>query len=113
MLDATPVKTRPERKIPPTLNLPFPYNKQNFCRYEPIEKKIDHARVLIVNNLLRYESDLSDLARKDWGDEIENNRPPSLFVLQCAISRDSEHSRHFASMRPFSLSPRVKLNFLV
>jgi GMP synthase (glutamine-hydrolysing) len=47
-------------------NLPFPYNKQAFCRYEPIEKRITHARVLIVNSLLRYESDLSPLARADW-----------------------------------------------
>src|SRR5258706_13488841 len=31
-----------------------------------MEKSIDHAKVLIVNDLLRYESDLSDLARKDW-----------------------------------------------
>ncbi len=46
--------------------LPFPYNKRAFCRYEPIEKKIEHARVLIVNTLLRYESDLSPLARAEW-----------------------------------------------
>lgn len=45
--------------------LPFPYNKQAFCRYEPIERKIEHARVLIVNTLLRYESDMSDVARKE------------------------------------------------
>ncbi len=47
-------------------NLPFPYNKQAYCRYEPIEKKIAHAKVLIVNDLLRYEDDLSDLALKEW-----------------------------------------------
>lgn len=46
--------------------LPFPYNKQAFCRYEPIEKRIEHARVLIVNTLLRYETDMSDLARSEW-----------------------------------------------
>ena len=40
-------------------NLPFPYNNQTFCRYEPIEKRVRHAKVLIVNDLLRYESDLS------------------------------------------------------
>ena len=28
-------------------------------------------RVLIVNSLLRYETDLSDLARKDWNGTIE------------------------------------------
>ena len=52
--------------------LPFPYNKRAFCRYEPIEKKIDHARVLIVNCLLRYESDLSPLAREDWNGTLES-----------------------------------------
>ncbi len=66
MLDAAPNK-----QTPPVLDLPFPYNKQNFCRYEPIEKRIEHARVLIMNNLLRYETDLSELAKKDWGDEAE------------------------------------------
>lgn len=52
--------------------LPFPYNRQAFCRYEPIEKRIDHARVLIVNCLLRYESDLSPLAVSEWGDSVES-----------------------------------------
>ncbi len=52
--------------------LPFPYNKQAFCRYEPIEKKIEHAKVLIVNSLLRYESDLSPLAREEWNGTTES-----------------------------------------
>ena len=51
--------------------LPFPYNKRTYCRYEPIEKRIDHARVLIVNSLLRYDSDLSDLARSEWNGTAE------------------------------------------
>ena len=51
-------------------SLPFPYNRQTFCRYEPIEQKIEHARVLIVNDLLRYESDLSETALKEWGDQV-------------------------------------------
>ena len=51
--------------------LPFPYNKRAFCRYEPIEKKIEHASVLIVNSLLRYESDLSPLAREEWNGTTE------------------------------------------
>ena len=53
------------------LNLPFPYNKQNFCRYEPIEKKIRHAKVLIVNDLLRYESDTSETARQELNGSLE------------------------------------------
>jgi len=53
-------------RVTETDTLPFPYNKNTFCRYEPIEKRVDYAKVLIVNDLLRYESDLSDLARKEW-----------------------------------------------
>jgi GMP synthase-like glutamine amidotransferase len=51
--------------------LPFPYNKQAFCHYEPIEKRIPFAKVLIVNNCLRYETDLSDLAREEWNGTTE------------------------------------------
>lgn len=64
MLDAGKTKYETE-------TLPFPFNKQNFCRYEPIEKKIEHAKVLIVNNLLRYETDLSELAKKEWNGTTE------------------------------------------
>jgi len=59
MFDSVPTLTELER-------LPFPYNNRAYCSYEPIEKKIEHAKVLIVNDLLRYESDLSPLARRDW-----------------------------------------------
>src|SRR6476661_4203798 len=55
-----------------TEKLPFPYNKSRFCRYEPIEKKIDHAKVLIVNDLLRYESDLSPLAHEEWNSNLKS-----------------------------------------
>lgn len=54
------------------LELPFPYNNQNFCRYEPIEKKIEHIKVLIVNDCLRYESDLSETAYQEWGEAVES-----------------------------------------
>ncbi len=64
MHDAVAKVTEPEQ-------LPFPYNKSTYCRYEPIEQKIDYAKVLIVNDLLRYDTDLSDLARKDWNDTTE------------------------------------------
>lgn len=64
MFDAVAEKTEPEK-------LPFPYNKSTYCRYEPIEKRIQHARVLIVNNLLRYESDMSELAHNDWNGTTE------------------------------------------
>jgi carbamoylphosphate synthase small subunit len=65
MFDAATTAIQPEA-------LPFPYNKSAFCRYEPIEKRIDHAKVLIVNDLLRYESDLSPLAKKDWNGNLKS-----------------------------------------
>lgn len=63
MLDAVATTNEPAE-------LPFPYNKSTYCLYEPIEKRIEHAKVLIVNNLLRYESDISDLARVEWESSV-------------------------------------------
>lgn len=50
-----------------TSTLPFPFNQQTFCRYEPIEQRITTARVLVVDNLLRDERDTSPVARREWG----------------------------------------------
>lgn len=61
----------PQKVVGKALDLlPFPFNRRNFCYYEPIEKRIDAAKVLIANCLLRYESDLSELAKKEWADQI-------------------------------------------
>jgi GMP synthase-like glutamine amidotransferase len=51
----------------PVTTLPFPFNQQTFCRYEPIHQSIDEARVLVIDNLLRDERDLSAVAREEWG----------------------------------------------
>ena len=51
--------------------LPFPFNQQTFCRYESIEKTIASARVLIVDNLLRDERDLSDVAHTELGKGVK------------------------------------------
>lgn len=64
MLDATP-------NLRKNQVLPFPYSNQPFCRYEPIEKKIVHTKVLIVNSLLRYESDMSDVARQELNGDVK------------------------------------------
>ncbi len=58
-------------RVAETKTLPFPYNKSTYCRYEPIEKTIEHAKVLIVNDLLRYETDVSELAVKDWNGTLK------------------------------------------
>ena len=50
--------------------LPFPFNQRTFCRYEPIEKRIERVRVLVVNDLIQDESDMSDVARREFGKTI-------------------------------------------
>ena len=53
-----------------TTSLPFPFNQQTFCRYEPVEQRIEKARVLVIDNLLREERDVSDVARQEWGETL-------------------------------------------
>jgi GMP synthase (glutamine-hydrolysing) len=50
--------------------LPFPFNQKAFCRYEPIEKRVQTARVLVVDSLLRDEGDLSPIASQEWGQSV-------------------------------------------
>lgn len=61
-------EVRTEESLPPEtgINLPFPF-QHTFCRYEPIEKRVEKARVLVVDCLLRDEDDISDVARSEWG----------------------------------------------
>src|SRR2546421_10161772 len=70
--------------------LPFPFNQHSFCRYEPIEKTIDAARVLIVDNLLRDDDDLSDVARREWGKdvnaELKREREIAVLALQNIVT---------------------------
>ncbi len=80
-------------ELPPTeaeSTLPFPFQQQNFCHYEPIEKQIDKARVLVVDNLLRDEDDLSDVARTDWGEtaavEIKRERRIAEMAMENIVS---------------------------
>jgi GMP synthase-like glutamine amidotransferase len=66
-------------------SLPFPFNQHTFCRYEPIEKKIDAARVLIVDNLLRNEGDLSDVALAAWGKEASTHLKRERQIAEMAM----------------------------
>lgn len=50
--------------------IPFPFTQQTFCRYEPVAQRIQTARVLVIDSLLRDEGDLSDIARNDWGQAL-------------------------------------------
>jgi GMP synthase-like glutamine amidotransferase len=63
LLEASPVT----KNLEATTSLPFPFNQQTYCRYEPVEQRIEKARVLVIDNLLRDESDLSEVAGKEWG----------------------------------------------
>jgi GMP synthase (glutamine-hydrolysing) len=65
--------------------LPFPFNQQNFCRYEPVQQRISAARVLIVDNLLRDEGDLSDVARVEWGNMLTGQLKRERMIAEMAI----------------------------
>lgn len=65
--------------------LPFPFNQQNYCRYEPIEQKLEKARILIVDNLLRDERDLSSVAVREWGDSAANQLKRERLIAGMAI----------------------------
>jgi GMP synthase-like glutamine amidotransferase len=66
-------------------SLPFPFNQQTFCRYESIEKSIDAVRVLIVDNLLRDEGDISDVARVEWGKEASAHLKRERQIAEMAL----------------------------
>ena len=53
--------------------LPFPFNQQSFCRYEPIHQRVEQARVLVVDDLLRDEEDLSPVAIREWAKQSKAN----------------------------------------
>lgn len=76
-----------EENLPPDVGdpLPFPFNQRTFCRYEPIEKRIDAARVLVVDNLLRDTSDLSDVGRKELGSAAAAQLKRERLLAQMAI----------------------------
>ena len=65
-------------------SLPFPFNR-NFCRYEPIEKRIDTARVLVVDNLLRDTEDLSEVGREAWGEDAEAQIKRERVIAELAV----------------------------
>jgi GMP synthase (glutamine-hydrolysing) len=70
--------------------LPFPFNHRTYCRYEPIEKRIEEARVLVVDNLLRDERDASPVAMKEWGrlatSQIRREREIASLALENILS---------------------------
>jgi GMP synthase-like glutamine amidotransferase len=65
--------------------LPFPFNQQTFCRYEPIERRIAKARILVVDNLLRDEADISPVARREWGELMHGQLKRERMIAGMAI----------------------------
>ncbi len=66
-------------------SLPFPYSQRPYCPYEPFEKRIRQIRVLVVNDLLRYESDLSETAFREWGDSAAAKLERERYISGLAI----------------------------
>lgn len=66
-------------------SLPFPFNQQSFCRYETIEPQIEEARVLVVDNLLRNQEDLSVVAKRELGDLVQRQLKLERLIASLAI----------------------------
>ncbi|HWS89278.1 MAG TPA: hypothetical protein VN282_20055 [Pyrinomonadaceae bacterium] len=66
-------------------SLPFPYGQRAYCPYEPFEKRIKSIRVLVVNDLLRDESDLSETARREWGDSAASKLERERYISGLAL----------------------------
>ena len=69
----------------PEEHLPFPYNQRPYCPYEPFERRIKSIRVLVVNDLLRDESDLSETARSEWGDSAASKLERERYISGLAL----------------------------
>jgi GMP synthase (glutamine-hydrolysing) len=65
--------------------LPFPFNQQTYCRYEQIEQRIEEARILVVDNLLRDERDISEVAVREWGDSVSSQLKRERVIAGMAI----------------------------
>lgn len=66
-------------------SLPFPYSQRPYCPYEPFEKRIKSIRVLVVNDLLRDESDLSETARREWGESAAGKLERERYISGLAL----------------------------
>lgn len=73
--------------------LPFPFNQRTFCRYEPIEKRIERARVLVVNNLLLKDDDISDVAIRELGRKVGNHLSRERKISSLAMANIEQNIR--------------------
>jgi GMP synthase-like glutamine amidotransferase len=65
--------------------IPFPFNQQTFCVYEPVEQRIEKARVLVIDNLLRDERDASAVAVSEWGGMLASELKRERLIAGMAI----------------------------
>jgi len=65
--------------------IPFPFNQQTFCVYEPVEQRIEKARVLVIDDLLRDERDASAVAKSEWGDALAAELKRERYIAGLAI----------------------------
>ena len=65
--------------------IPFPFNQQTFCHYEPVEQRIEKARVLVIDNLLRDERDASEVAVSEWGGMLNSELKRERLIAGMAI----------------------------
>jgi len=79
------IPNSPENTADTGSPLPFPFNQQTYCRYESIEPQIEEARVLVVDNLLRDQDDLSVVARNELGDMVESQLKRERMIADMAI----------------------------
>jgi GMP synthase (glutamine-hydrolysing) len=67
-----------------------PFVQKTVCDYEPILKNISHIRVLVINDLLREEGDISEVAREHWGKaaaaKLQSERDISKLALENILS---------------------------
>jgi GMP synthase (glutamine-hydrolysing) len=70
---------------------PFPFNQHTFCRYEPIAQTITAARVLIIDNLLRDEEDLSEVGLAEWGDAAATQLKRERVIAEMALENISNN----------------------
>ena len=64
-------------------SLPFPF--KTVCRYEPIAQRIEKARVLVIDDLLRDERDVSEVARREWGNALAGELKRERMIAGMAI----------------------------
>ena len=80
----TPENQQPTGEQQPN-STPFPFSRRPYCPYEPVEKSIKKIRVLVVNDLLRDESDLSDVARREWGESAASKLERERYISGLAL----------------------------